>query len=299
MIRIVASLRFALVSALQNFWRNLGVSLAGVFTMGLIFLLVGGALVSTHMLDQVLSSEEAHASNIKVYIKDGVSLASIINFQQRLARDTRVNSVHFETKDDAFKAEQQQGLGTALDALGSNPLPASLNLDLKRLGDLPSINDMVRQSPVVESGNTATDYNPDVIGKLQTLIRVLQWVAAGIGVVLGAVSLVIIMNTIRTAVYVRRREIEIMKLVGATDWFVRWPFILEGMLAGAVAALAAGGIVALIYKPVVDNLKSALFIFPLFYDGSYLGTVIVLLLLAGIALGAFGSYLGVRRFLSV
>jgi cell division protein FtsX len=71
------------------------------------------------------------------------------------------------------------------------------------------------------------------------------------------------------------------------------------MLGGAVAALVAGGIVAAIYKPVVDNLKSALFIFPLSYDGSYLGTVIALLLMAGIALGAFGSYLGVRRFLSV
>ena len=299
MIRLLASLRFAVVSALQNFWRNLGVSLAGVFTMGLIFLLVGGALLGSHMLDQVLTSEEQHASNIKVYLKEGVSLASVENLHQQLAQDARVNSVHFESKDDAAKEEQQKGLGNALQVLDSNPLPASLNLDLKRLADLPAIDRMVRQVPVVESGDTATDYDPNVIGKLQTLIRVLQWGAAGIGVALGVVSLVIIMNTIRTAVYVRRREIEIMKLVGATDWFVRWPFILEGMLGGAVAALVAGGIVAAVYKPVVDNLKSALFIFPLSYDGSYLVTVIALLMLAGIALGAFGSYLGVRRFLSV
>ena len=79
---------------------------------------------------------------------------------------------------------------------------------------------------------------------------------------------------------------------------MRSPFILEGVFGGVVAAILAGGVIAALYKPAVSNLKSSLFIFPLSYDGSYLGTVIGLLLLAGIALGAFGSYLGVRRFLS-
>ena len=296
-MRLLASLRFASVSAVQNFFRNLAVSLAGVFTMGLIFLLVGGALVFTHMLDQVLTSEEQRASNIKVYIQDGASLASVIHLQERLAADPRVISVHFENKDEALQEAQREEI-TGLDVLGSNPLPASLNLDVHRLGDLPAIDAMVRQDAVVESGKTATDYNPDVIGKLQKMINWLQIIALGIGIALGVVSLVIIMNTIRTAVYVRRREIEIMKLVGATDWFVRWPFLLEGILAGAIAALAAGGIVAIVYKPAVDTLKSALFIFPIYYDGSYVGTVLALLVLGGMALGAFGSYLGVRRFLA-
>jgi cell division transport system permease protein len=183
--------------------------------------------------------------------------------------------------------------------LSNNPLPASLNLDLKRLADLPAIDTMVRQDAVVEHGDNATDYDPNVISKLQTLIRVLQVIAVVFALGLGLISLVIIMITVRTAVYVRRREIEIMKLVGATDWFVRSPFILEGVFGGVVAAVLAGGVIAALYKPAVANLKSSLFIFPLSYDGSYLGAVIAYLLLAGIALGAFGSYLGVRRFLSV
>ena len=165
------------------------------------------------------------------------------------------------------------------------------------LGDLPSINDSVRQSPVVESGNTATDYNPDVIGKLQTLIRVLQWVAVAIGVVLGAVSLVIIMNTIRTAVYVRRREIEIMKLVGATDWFVRWPFIVEGLIVGVVGAAVAVLIVGFGYRPAVINLQSVLIFIPLAFDPAYLRVVLAAMLVFGLLLGSVGSYLGVRRFL--
>jgi cell division transport system permease protein len=300
MMRVLASLRFALVSAGQNFWRNLAVSLAAVFTMGLILLLVGGALLGSHMLNQVLTEEQAKASNIKVYLEDGASLASITNLKMQLETDTRVTGVHFENKDEAAKeAREKQELGTALDAIGSNPLPASLNLDLRHLGDLAAIDSLVRNNPIVEKGQQATDYNPDVIGKLQKLILALQIIAAVISVVLGVVSLVIIMNTIRTAVFVRRREVEIMKLVGATDWFVRWPFILEGMLGGVFAAAMAGLIIAAAYKPAVDNLRSTLFIFPLTYDSSFLGTLVLILVAAGVALGAFGSYLGVRRFLTV
>jgi cell division transport system permease protein len=299
MMRMLASLRFAVVSAGQNFYRNLAVSLAAVFTMGLILLLVGMALLGTHMLNQVLTDEQARASNIKVYLQDGVSLASVNNLQQQLAADPRISAVHFENKDDAANELRNHDLGVALDAVGSNPLPASLNLDLRRLADLPDIDAMVRTNAIVDRGNKPTSYNPDVIGKLQTLIRVLQIIAVVIAAVLGVISLVIIMNTIRTAVYVRRREIEIMKLVGATDWFVRWPFILEGVLGGILAALLAGGVIAAFYKPAVSNLKSTLFIFPLTYDGSFLSAMILMLVAGGGALGAFGSYLGVRRFLSV
>lgn len=300
MIRLVASLRFAVLTAVQNFARNLGVSLAAVCTMSLILLLVGGAVLGTHMLSQALTSEEQHASKIKVYLQDGVSLASITDLADRLGGDPRVSSVHFESKDEAIKeARDRQGLGSALDALESNPLPASLNLDLRHLSDPQAIDAMVRHDAIVEGGDHATDYNPEVIPKLQ---RVIRWVWIGavtIAVVLGAISLVIIMNTIRTAVFVRRREIEIMKLVGATDWFVRGPFILEGVLGGVIAAALASGLIALVYRPVVQNLRSDLFFFPLSYDGGFLALLVVFLGIGGVALGAFGSYLGVRRFLVV
>jgi cell division transport system permease protein len=247
----------------------------------------------------VLTTEQARASNIKVYLEDGVSLASVENLRRHLAADPRVSGVHFESKDDAAReAASQKELGDSLKVLGTNPLPASLNLDLRRLGDLPAIDAMVRQNAVVAHDTHPTDYNPDVIRKLQSLIVAMQLIALVIAIVLGVISVVIIMNTIRTAVYVRRREIEIMKLVGATDWFVRVPFILEGVFGGVLAALVAGLVIGALYKPAVTNLRSTLFIFPLTYDGSYLGVLILLLLGAGVGLGAFGSYLGVRRFLT-
>lgn len=297
MRRVAAALWFAFRTAGQNFRRNLGVSLAGVFTMGLILFLVGGALLFTNSVNQVLQAQQTKASRIKIYLSDSASLASIMDFKTRLQSDPRVISVTFENKDQAAKeAEQDPDIQQALSALGSNPLPASLNLNVRQLTDLSQFDSMARSTPIVDK-TTATDYNPDVINKLHTVINVIQAVGAVIALILLVISLVIIMNTIRTAVYARRTEIEIMKLVGATDWFVRWPFILEGVLAGMIAAIFSGAIVFIGYHFFVQAAQHSLLSVP--FDSAFAINLLLVLLGGGIAVGAFGSYLGVRRFLTV
>ena len=296
MRQILASLWFALHSAGQNFTRNLGVSLAGVFTMGLIIFLVGGSLLFTHSVDTVLQGQEQNASHLKIYLSDNASLAAITNFESRLQHDPRVISVSFESKDQAQQqASQNPSIKSALAVLGSNPLPASLNLDVRKLTYLAQFNAEAKAMPIVDS-TTPTDYNSDVIGKLNTVITVIEWVGAIIAIILLTISIVIIMNTIRTAVYSRRTEIEIMKLVGATDWFVRWPFILEGMLGGLLAAIFSGAVVFGAYRLFVQAAQGNLLSVP--FDGRYTITLLIVLLVGGVAVGAFGSFLGVRRFLS-
>ena len=136
MRRILAALWFSIKSAGQNFRRNLGVSLAGVFTMGLILFLVGGALLFTHSVNSILQAQQANASKIKIYLSDSASLPAIADFQTRLQHDPRVISVSFESKDQAAKeASQDPDIQQALSTLGSNPLPASLNLDVRQLTD--------------------------------------------------------------------------------------------------------------------------------------------------------------------
>ena len=179
--------------------------------------------------------------------------------------------------------------------LGSNPLPASLNLVVRKLTDLSQFNAMAAATPIVDK-TTPTDYNSDVISKLNAVITIIEWVGAIIAVILMTISIVIIMNTIRTAVYARRTEIEIMKLVGATDWFVRWPFILEGMLGGLLAAIFSGAVVYAAYRIFVQAAQGHLLSVP--FDGPYTVTLLIFLLIGGVAVGAFGSFLGVRRFLS-
>jgi cell division transport system permease protein len=295
--RVGAALWFTLRSAGQNFRRNLGVSLAGVFTMGLILFLVGGALLFTHSVNGILQAQQANASRIKIYLSDGASLAQITDFQTRLQRDPRVIAVTFENKDQAAKeAQQDPDISQALQTLGSNPLPASLNLTVRQLTYLQQFDQLARQTPIVDK-TTATDYNADVITKLHTLINIIQWVGGAIALILLVISVVIIMNTIRTAVYARRTEIEIMKLVGATDWFVRWPFILEGVLGGLLAAIFSGAIVVGGYQLFVRAAQGSLISIP--FDSSFTVLLVAMLAVGGICVGAFGSYLGVRRFLTV
>jgi len=299
--RLLYSLQFAAFTAGQNFRRNLAVSLAAVLTMGLILVMAGGTALGRHTIGQVLETEQARASNMRIYLEDGASLSQITDFANRLKADARIASVSFMNKDQAAKeaSQQEETFAESLRVLGSNPLPASLNVTLRKESDLGWLNGYAHQTPIVQQGNLATDYNPDVINKLNSMIWAISVVALVVVVVLFFISLVIIMNTIRTAVYVRRREIEIMKLVGATDWFVRWPFLLEGMLGGVLAAVLAGVLVAVGYNIAVSTLHLKLLFFPLHYDGGYLFIVLLGTAGAGILLGALGSYLGVRRFLSV
>ena len=301
MRRLLASLQFSLVAAGQNFTRNLAVSMAGVFTMGLILLLVGGALLLTHSIGDILSQQEKSASELRIYLQDSVSLRSIQNYEVSLSQDPRIKGVHFTNKDTAIvTAQNQPGFDVkgAISILGSNPLPASLDLDVTKLSDLSSLDAYAKQLPIIDhtTSASATDYNPDVIPRLQTVIFVINAIGFVLICILSAISLVIIMNTIRTAVYIRRTEIEIMKLVGATDWFVRWPFILEGILGGILAAALGSVIVGSTYRILLGQGHN---FFGVGYDGLFLIEVLLGLVCGGAALGAFGSYLGVRRFLKV
>jgi cell division transport system permease protein len=297
MRRFISAFWFAVQSSLQNFRRNLGVSIAGVSTMGLILVLVGATVLTTHLLTNVLHDQEGRASKLKIYIQDGVSLAGIVNFEHQLLSDSRVKSVTFENKDQAFQEAQSKGtdIATAITTLGNNPLPASLNVDVKQLRYLVQLDQVARAAPIVDP-TQPTDYNSDVTPKIQAAITIILFTCGVLSLMLLVISLVIIMNTIRTAVYARRTEIEIMKLVGATDWFVRWPFILEGILGGVIAAVLSSAIIAGAYRVVVGATNGALFSIP--YDGAFTLLLVAALVFSGGTLGAFGSYLGVRRFLA-
>ena len=297
MRHVLASWRFAFHSSVQNFRRNLGVSLAGVCTMGLILVLVGTLSLGTYLLTNVLHDQESRASKLKIYIADGVSLADVANFQHQLERDPRVLDVSYENKDAASKeaASSFGDIANAIPALGYNPLPASLNVDVKQLRYLSQLNTDVSSSPLVDA-TKPTDYNPDVTSKIQGIITIGTAIVGVVTVMLLAISVVIIMNTIRTAVYARRTEIEIMKLVGATDWFVRWPFILEGVIGGVLGALMGSVIFVGGYRLASSATAGNLFAIP--FDGVFTVVVILGLFGGGSLIGAVGSYLGVRRFLA-
>ena len=298
-MRLWRHLLFALNSAWQSFWRNAGVSVAAVVSITLILMLAGVSLLLGHALGSVLDTYKDRVSVISVSVADQTALTTVYEFKQQLEADPRVSAVYFISKDEELQRFSSDPRNQDLvQNIEGNPVPAKLEVHVRNLDDVGAIDQMARQWRGADKTDP-TDYQGDFIAHM---IRLSGWLTVAGFALLGmliVVSVVIVMNTIRTAVYHRRAEIEVMKLVGATEWFVRGPFVVEGVMTGMLAAALALGVLALGYHPFVDRFQSDLFFIPLSYDARFVGTLGRDLLLGGAVLGAVGSYIGVRRFVRI
>ena len=296
---MLRNLKFALNSAWQSFWRNLAVSLAAVLSITLILILAGINLLVGHAFSQVLDGFRVKVSEISINVADDTPLQTTYEFQQQLAADPRVISVQFVTKDEAlarFKADPQNFV--LAQQISGNPLDAKLDVQVKSLDDVAAIDALGRHWSGVDPTDP-TNYQGDFVSRMLSLSSWLNLAGIALMLILVIVSVVIVMNTIRTAVYHRRKEIEVMKLVGATEWFVRGPFVLEGVMTGLIAAAIALALLVVAYEPAVARFKSDIAFIPLSYDPAFISSLARDLLLGGAMLGALGSYIGVRRYVRV
>ena len=296
---IYRNLKFALNSAWQSFWRNFAVSMAAVLSITLILILAGVNLLVGHAFSQVLDGFRAKVSEISINVSDGTPLQTIADFQQQLAADPRVTSVRFITKDEAlvqFKADPNNVV--LAQQIDGNPLDAKLQVRVANLGDVAAIDTLARRWSGVDPTNP-TNYQGDFVNRMLELSSWLGLAGVGLLAILVVVSIVIVMNTIRTAVYHRRKEIEVMKLVGATEWFVRGPFVIEGVMTGLIAAALALALLVIAYQPAVDRFRADIAFIPLTYDPAFVASLARDLLVGGALLGALGSYIGVRRYVKI
>ncbi len=296
---IYRNLRFALNSAWQSFWRNLAVSTAAVLSITLILILAGVNLLVGHAFSQVLDGFRAKVSEISVNVADGTPLQSVYEFQQQLAADPRVTGVRFVTKDEAlaqFKADPNNVV--LAQQISGNPLDAKLEVHVAKLDDVAAIDTLARRWSGVDPTDP-TNYQGDFVNRMLQLSAWLGVAGVGLLAILVVVSIVIVMNTIRTAVYHRRKEIEVMKLVGATEWFVRGPFVIEGVMTGLIAASFALALLVIAYQPAVERFRADVAFIPLSYDPAFVVSLAQDLLIGGALLGALGSYIGVRRYVKI
>jgi cell division transport system permease protein len=293
------NLKFALNSAWQSFWRNLAVSLAAVLSITLILILAGINLLVGHAFSQVLDGFRTKVSEMSINVADGTPLTNVYDFQQQLSADPRIASVHFITKSEAL-ANFQADPNNAVFAqqIDGNPLDAKLDVRVNNLNDVAAIDLLARRWSGVDPTDP-TNYQGDFVNRMLQLSQWLGLAGVGLMAVLIVVSIVIVMNTIRTAVYHRRKEIEVMKLVGATEWFVRGPFVIEGIMTGLIAASVALSLLVIAYQPAVDRFHSDVTFIPLTYDPTFISSLARDLLLGGALLGALGSYIGVRRYVRI
>jgi cell division transport system permease protein len=296
---IYRNLKFALNSAWQSFWRNLAVSMAAVVSITLILILAGVNLLVGHAFSQVIDGFRAKVSEISINVADDTPLSTVYEFQQQLSTDPRVTHVRFVTKEEAlaqFKADPSNVV--LAQQIDGNPLDAKLEVRVANLSDVAGIDTLARRWPGVDPTDP-TNYQGDFVNRMLELSSWLGLAGIGLLAILVVVSIVIVMNTIRTAVYHRRKEIEVMKLVGATEWFVRGPFVIEGVMTGLIAAAFALALLVIAYQPAVDRFRADIAFIPLSYDPSFVVSLARDLLVGGALLGALGSYIGVRRYVKL
>ena len=294
MIRFLA---FSIKRAWEGFWRNIVMSLAATATMVLMLLLLAGLLIVVTGLNAGLDYFESKVE-VTAFVRDGSSQQRIEEVLTTVRGLPEVAAVTFVTKDEALQRFREynaaRGQPDLVDVLPSNPLPASIEVDLSDplvyaqvAGALEDERDVVDN--VVE--------NQSVVNALLIVTDRLR--LAGM-IVLGLVGLTvffIVINTIRLAVVARAREIEIMRLVGASDAFIRWPFIFEGIFVGLVGATVTLGLLALAYEPLSRAMFAIFEVLPLRFGEFVVRDVAVVVLATGVGLGAIGSWVAVRSYL--
>jgi cell division transport system permease protein len=297
-------LGFFFREALRALSRNAVPSFAAVATV-LVTVLVLGVFIPVVQATTGAANEVRKKVLVDVYMKKDATQADIARVKARIENDTPgVGRVEFISKEQAIEAERKAGRGEFYDLLGSNPLPDLLRVTPATPDDIVQVRDAL--APMSPSGQrTVVDASIDEVqdrkentDKILSATRVVKLTMGMLAVLLALASLLLVANTIRLSMYARRREVEVMKLVGATDWFIRWPFVIEGVIVGALGGITAITLLGVVKVSLVDPLSKdfALIAAP---DTMNFGLLIGVLLVAAIGVSALGSGLSLRRFLRV
>ena len=291
----INTINYFIVDALKSIKRNITVSFAAMLTVLVTFFVLGTFTLVGLNFNKTIE-DVADKIEIKVYLQDDIKLVNQREVEIKLAEQEGVKAVTYESKDEAFTKLKKdlEGNSGMLEgySLENNPLASSYIVTLEDASYAGDVSKAVEDMTGVESITNQQEL-------IEKISNVVDFVQILLFFVFIGVSIFLIMNTIKLAVYSRRREVGIMKFVGATDWFIRWPFVIEGMIIGAVGSLLATAILYFIYRGVFGFIASNLLIANLVPVSFVLTTLLGGFLLGGIVVGAIGSIAALRKFLVV
>ncbi len=290
-----------------SFRRNWVMSLGAVITIYLSLLLVGASVGTSMLVNQVVRSVEEKVT-IRIFIADGAAAEDVQALQDALSADERVKSIRYVSKEEAL-AEFKESMAESpeiVEQLEVNPLPASLDLELNNPSDVQAVVDDIKANETFlkicdrpDDPEKSLKYGQQVVNQLFTFTRILRVVMAVFIVMLGVISLIFINNAIRLAIYARRKEIGIMRLVGASNWFIRTPFLMEGVIQSLIGAVLAIGSLAIVQLYALPKISEAMPFLPLSLSGASSAQIALILVVGGIIIGLIGSGLALRRYLKV
>jgi cell division transport system permease protein len=295
-------LGFFLKESMRSMRRNPIPSFAAMASV-LVTLLVLGVFIPVVQATTGAANDVRAKVMLDVYLKTDADQAAVSRVRDLLGRSDHVKSVQFVSKQQAY-AEQRKRNPEAYQLLGSNPLPDTFRVTPDKPENVDAIrNSLSPQTP--SGGRTVVDPSIDEVknrkdetDKILSATKIVKLSMIALVALLVIASALLVSNTIRLSLYARRREVEVMKLVGATDWFIRWPFVIEGMILGTL-----GGVLAILLLAV----GKIAFVDPLAHDFALISSpqtmalpvLALLLMMAAVGVSALGSGLSLRRFLKV
>ncbi len=286
-------IREVFISLRRNNW----MSVASIGTVAVSLFIFGMFLMMVMNMNKLAENMESQVQ-INVYLLDKVDREQARDIEKDLKEIEGVESVGFVTKDEAMERFKDR-LGdqkTLLDALDeTNPLPDSFEVTVTNPDLVKTAADKMEKIDGVECAK----YGQDVMEHLFEITRLLRIFGFTLMLVLAFATLFIISNTIRLTVFARRKEIAIMKYVGATDWFIRWPFVMEGMVLGLFGSIIAAMVLRTAYTAMAEKVYDTLAFFPLIPEQPFLTYITIVVVISGMVVGAIGSAVSIKKFLKV
>jgi cell division transport system permease protein len=291
---------FFVREALRGLRRSSAPALAALLTI-LLTALVLGVFIPIVQATTGTANEVRSRVVVDAYVKESATQLEQAQLQQALAATSNVKSVEFISKGEALARAQEKNpkaFKEGAELLGTNPLPASFRItpeDPDRLDEI--VQHLEAGGPQLAAIDEVRDREEET-DKILSATGLVKALTAGLAVLLLFASIALIANTIRLSIFARRREVEVMKLVGATNWFIRWPFVIEGMIVGFFGGLLAVLLLLVAKETFIDPLSERfeLLAAP---DTIDFRLLVIVLMAACVAVSAIGSGITLRRFLRV
>lgn len=295
---MINSWGYAIKQAFKQAFRNRAMSVASMFSITAMLLILGLFFILVVNINMVSETAKKQFDTVQVYLLDTTTYEQAASMMTELSGTDGVKEVTYLSREEAMAKWRTKWGDNAylLDGLENNPLPNSLLIKVTRLESADAVVAKVKTFDGIED----IKYYKDTVDQLMKITRFIQIGAMIVIVFLVIISVVVVSNTIKLTVLAREREISIMKYIGATNWFIRGPFLIEGILIGILSALISVGIISLLYYKITELVGHQIFVMlsTTMVPGAFLVVHLVWIFLAlGVSIGACGSIISMRRFL--
>jgi cell division transport system permease protein len=289
-----SNFEFFIIEALRSFRRSTLMNLVAIGTIAVTLVIFGLFLLLIINMGNVVGTVSSRM-DVAAYVEEEISLEEAGALQLKLSKIPGVEKVEFISRTEAWR-KFKQDFGTKLnldEIMTENPLPHTFTVQVRTPELLPAVAKRISEFEVINE----VRYSGQMIDQIRSLLDAVRIGGAALVILISFATLLIVVNTVRLTVLARETDIYIMKLVGATNTFVKWPFIIEGILIGVLGGLISFLVLKFSYDGVVLRVSQALPFLPLVFDQRILAMIYITMVAGGTALGMMGAYISVSKVL--